>query len=430
MRWLLLISVTVLSISAIPFGVQGAQGSSMEIHGFLHFDERLNETLGLNITIRWTNISGENLSASDIRSTYGTDEWNQTHPALINIARDVFNSTLYIFKSHPVEESVIIYGLNSTGPLYLNISGNGEFNETERDPEFFANLAECGFSMKIALEERDNTRIDISVPHGWTVNGKEYMHWDGSAQDIEIRHEYTGSNHADVMMDIYRMDTSGMQQDIYMNITVNSTIYAVKPTEEMISKMPENLSLEMATISLLNHLIENSSISRKDICDRMNSTVDEMEDEMIRSLPNSTVDESAVMIKDDRVMVGIRAHAIAPIEAFESTAFLRWYASQRVSMSLAGLDGFMVNYTIVVPEGMRILSIDSDHRISLAHTTVDGRSAVKASITDGNSHRVVLGIGFIIDLDPLIPLIVVLILSLILWVIIWKYVPERRGRHG
>ncbi len=430
MRWLLLISVTVLSISAIPFSVQGAQGSSMEICGFLHFDERLNETLGLNITIRWTNISGENLSASEIRSTYGTDEWNRTRSALMGVGKDVFNSTLYMFESHPIEECVKIYGMNSTGSIYMNISGTGRLNASEKDPELFANLTECGFSLKIALDERDNTRIEISVPQGWTIDGKESMEWDGSAQRIEIHHAYHGSNHADVMMDIYRMDTSGMQQDIYMNITVNATIYAVIPTEEMRSSMSDNFSLSMATIGLLNYLVDNSSISQKDFDERLNSTIDEMEEEMIRSIPGSTGEQIRLENYNDTIVVGIRAHAIAPIEAFESTGFLRWYASQKISMDLAGLDGFVVNYTIIVPEGMRILSIDSDHRISVMYTSMDGRSAVKASVSDGNIHRVVLGIGFVIDIDPLIPLFIALILSFILWVLIWRYVPERGGKRG
>ncbi len=430
--------VLLAFMSVMPlFGVTngGEPPESVLISGSLNFHSPLSMEVRLNASAESLNVEGSNISAYDIRQIYetGGSDWYRLESSIVEVAKEMFNDTLWAMQARTNSSiSVKICGLDmAEGPLYLLMEGNGTLNISEEHEERFINLImESGAVLNITPEPREGVELVIYPPPGCVINGEGSYQWSGDSRMFSIKKaKGMRSNNADILMDIYRLDTSGMYQSVYMNLTIDATLYWIMVPGALRAKMPENLWMEKASIALVNYSLEQSYIDREDVESGENSAISELEERIVRWFPGAHNISHEIVYGYDFVRFTIRAEISAPVESFSSHSVLRWYASQRISIRLSGLSGYECNYTVAVPKGMKIMGIRSQPAVPIFYTTVEGRSAFRALVSQPGDYTVIVTIGFVIDIDPLVPLIVLVVIVGILWMLVRKYVPERRGKH-
>ena len=426
MRRLPALIVAVFALLSPPlYGAEEPQDMG-GLYGTLAFDENLNETLNLSMGFQWILLDGRNVSAQEIRDAYGTDGWNFLYSDIEKAGREIFNRTLWILESHGTHVEVSIGNIWGEGPLHLYMNGSGIMNYSSDDPELFASILDCGLNITLSPEP-ENISLNIIAPRGWKINGERSYMWDGESTEIRIEGPEPRKNRIDVLMDIYHMDTSGERQKLKMNLSVDASVYSV-PFNGNVS-LPEGLNISHPTIRLINLMVERSLLDEDELERRMDSYLDRMEERIVDRFPDVDVVERYMNNTGDSLKIRVSAMVSAPLDAFTNGAFLRWYASQRIVLQLSGMDASIVNYTVMIPEGMKILSMDHG-KIPVFYRDFGNRTGFIASVSDSGTYMVGISIGFVIDLNPLIPLFVGVAVAFILWALVTRYVPKRRGRHG
>lgn len=414
--------------------VMAEPAENFRITGELVFNGDMEECLSLNVSFDSLNISGIQIDAPHIRDSYrtGGETWDSMKNNISAEAERIFNRTLWAMHSHSVSSiSTSIDGLGQEGPLYLNISGKGRLNMSEDyDSEFLALIINSGGIFNIPVEAANGMNISISVLEGYLINDAKTYQWNGDDTVFEIKKAgELRKNTAEMVIDIYRIDTSGMEQNLYANLSIESNIYNIPIPDDMRNGLPDGVHISQASIELLNYSMEHALISSSDFNNYSEQMVSEIEDRMIREFPGVMNVSHSMEQKNSSILVSLNAQIKAPVEDFSSASFLRWYSSQKILIKLSGMEGFICNYTVIVPEGMKILGTSSSPHIPVFHTAVDGRSAFRAMITEDGEYSISVTLGVLIELDPLIPLISIAIITFILWFFVRKYLPERKGKH-
>ncbi len=433
MRYLVALAILMTPLLIAQNPVMAEPSGNYGISGEIAFDNDMSENVRLNISVESLSLDGTVLNSSDIRDIYRSDgeDWESVEKSIDCEAADMFNHTLWAVGSHPNSLlSVSIYGLNSEGALYLYVLGTGCLNISE-SAEFSELILASGGVLNIHAKAVDGANISISVPEGYLINNAKTYVWNGNSDVFAIKKSRgPRENTADIMMDIYRMDTSGMEQNLYMNLSIESEIYWIPIPDDLKKGLPAEVQISQASIALLNYSIEHALISYSDFERYGEQMLSEIEDRIVRIVPGVGEISHDFKIENSSLLVRIDAGIKAPVESFSASSFLRWYASQKISVKLAGMKGFICNYTVVVPEGMKILGASSSPKIPVFYMPVDGRSAFKAIVSEDGEYSVSVNVGILVDIDPLVPLIALSVLALIFWILVRKYVPERRKRHG
>ncbi len=436
MKHLVVLLVFLLVIPLLGVTTAWESPESVFISGSIDFDSVVSMAVELNATAESLSADGRNLSADYIRGIYasGGDDWKTLADSISKTGQKMFNSTLWSIRARANSRiSVGIYGLNlSGGPLYLSMTGKGVLNiSDEWEEEFLDLLMDSGAVINISAEPRENIELLIYPPPGCVINGESAYEWKGSADVFTVKKaKEMDINRAEILMDIYRLDTSGMYQNVFMNLSIDATLYWINIPSELRTKMPDNVWIKRASIALVDYSVEHSYLSEEDVKNGENSVINELEERIVRWFPGAHNISHEMVYGEGFVRFNILAEISAPVESFSSRSVLRWYASQKISIRLSGLDGFECNYTVAVPEGMKIMGISSRPAVPMFYTTLDGRSAFRALVSKPGEYTVSVTIGFLIDIDPLVPLIVLVVVSGILWMLVRKYVPERRGKRG
>lgn len=408
-----------------PLNVGGTEFGG-NIKGTLIFDENLGENLTLNITLEWILVNGKNLTSQDIRDLYGSDNWDGVKKAIEKTSAGIFNRTLEAMCSHPLSERSEII-IPESSPIYVEINGRGELNFTG-DGKILSLLKSSSFSMLLNLSAINGAEIEITVPEGWSVNGERSYIWKGDEESMKIEHTCSVKNRASAFLDIYRIDTSGVSQKLFMNISINATIYQI-PYPYSINSSSAEMEFNTVSVEMINYLMEKGMLDKRDVEERVDERVREIEERIVREFPGAgNISESQKILKKSAVIL-INASVTAPVENFESAAFLRWYSSQKIYLRLAGMEGFTINYTVIVPEGMKVMGIEHSG-VPVFYRNYQGREGFMATISSPGDHRIGVSVGFVIDLSPLIPLFIALGISFVLWILVRKYIPERRRKHG
>ena len=428
MRRLLALLVAVFAVLSL-YPVRAEEPQDMGgLYGTLAFDENLNETLNLTMEFQWIWLDGRNVSAQGIRDAYGTDKWDSMLPEIRRAGEEVFNRTLWNIESHGTAVDVSIGNIEGDGALYLYMNGSGSLNRSSEDPELFRAMLGCGLKLTMHLEPADIS-LKISVSDGWKINGRCSYLWEGEEVDVTLEGPEPEDNMVDVLMDIYHIDTSGEQQNLMMNLSVNATVYSVPISMMGNFSLPEGLNVSMPTIELINLMVERSILDRDYVHRKIETYMDEMNERIVRRFPGAENIQKDAEIGASILWINISAEVVSPVSDFSPGAFLRWYASQRMVLELSGMDSSTVNYTVVIPNGMKILSIE--HRDApVIYMDFGEREGFLVSIADAETHDISVDLGFVIDLDPLLPLFAVVLVVFILWLVVARYVPKRRGGHG
>ncbi len=422
-RFLPLLVLALLLTPAIP-AYADSGGQSME--GSIVFTDISHLYLAVNLSISYMNIDGNNWSADDIRAALESGNAD-VRAALDEKAHELFDRMLTSFGAKG-DMNTSVKDTDS-GSVIIAITGSAPLSE-EGCGDIYALMGESGAEFSITLDSLGmSASILILPPEGYLINGKSSHLWDGGSSLINLHSKRRlPENRMDILVDIYRIDTTGEKQQVHTNLTLESEIYGVPYTYDV--PLNGSISLEYASIPLIRGLISCGYHEEDEWNSTMDSILRDARELIMGEFPNITFSKSSWEETESAVSIHINASASIPVsEMLSASSLFRKVITQNMRLKLYATEGFVTNYTILIPEGMlldtvRISPLASYHRIF-----EDDRHGIFVEIDDGNTRNMNMEIGVLVDMDPLIPLIFAVIVVTGMWFIVLHTLPSRRRKR-
>ena len=424
MRWAIFLPLFFVLLTAVPYGGAAESVSGQAISGEIAFTDPAHFDANLTLSVEYAAIDGRNMSARDIRNLSGT-ELEEAESELEGLGRELFNNTEAIFGAEG--SASVSVDIGSSGPIRIDVLGNASMDEGIYDAALINLMADSGAVFHFNLSALNASSILIIPPPGFTANGEDSFLWDGSPAALDIaKSAEIGANRASALIDIYRIDTTGSDQEVHLRLSFSSAVHSIPYTADY-----GPVRIRTLTVPLINALIDRGMLDWSEVNQSLDSGVKSVENTLSGEFANTSFEKSSIRRGPEYIRISINGSASAPVsDVLQSSALLRRVLEERMSLKLYGIAGYDVNYTVLIPAGMILDSVEIEP--SVPHHTIysDGRYGFEAGIDDGLLHVAKVKIGIVVDMDPLIPLIVATALMIGFWAIFMRAVPGRRKRHG
>ncbi len=418
----ILLLVALLLLTAVPVH---AEGTGQSASGSIVFTDASHIVMDVDISVDYAIIDGRNVSADEIREALLSGD-SATEDALNGMADSFFNEMLDAIHAEGNLSTPILLG--DSGPVIDEMNGGASMANSSCKQQIYMLLGESGAVFVFDLPQSMPSSIEILPPAGYTINDRSSFIWDGSRQQISVSSDVKmKKNLTEVLIDIYRIDTTGSNQRIYLNISLSSRIYSITyPGDKPLNR---SIYLDKASIHLINAMIDCGYVDRSLWSSSIESTVQDAKELMMAEFQNITFSHSGWEDTGSEVRMEINASASMPVSALlGASALLRHVIYQDMNFNLYSTPGFITNYTILIPAGMLMGNVRISPCAENYHINEGGRQGVHVEIDDGKTRSITIEIGILVDLDPLTPLITAVIIVTIVWLIIMYLVPARRRR--
>ena len=423
MRWAILLPLFFILLTAVPSLGAAGSVSGQAVRGEIAFTDPMHFHMNLTLSVEYAAIDGRNMSARDIRNLSGS-ELGGAESELEGMGMDLLGSTENMFGA--AGDANVSVDIGDSGPIRIDILGNASIDAGAYD--ILANLtADSGAVFHFNLSALQGAEILISPPSGFTVNGENSLLWKGEPTSIDIKkNAEMKENTASVTIDIYRIDTTGSDQNVHLNISFRSFVYSVPYRADFGPIRIRNL-----TVPLLNALVSGGMLNESAVNESLHSESDAVKSTLSGEFENMRFEGSSIRRNSEYIGISMNGSASMPVsEVLQSSALLRRVLEESMSLNLYGMPGYHMNYTVIIPRGMILDRVAIEPTVPFHMIYSDGRYGFEAGIDDGLIHVAKVKIGIVVDMDPLIPLIVATIVMIGFWAIFMRAIPGRRKRHG
>jgi hypothetical protein len=415
--------ILILASSLIPVLPANADIPGQSVEGSIVFTDISDFRIDLNLSVDYMVIDGRNMSSDDMRILINSGG-SGVRDALNGRAQALFEEITGPFGANGSLDTEIKPG--DSGPILLVLKGSASITNSNCSADIYRLMAQSGAVFLFSLKDMGiQASIYISPPDGYSINDAQEFRWNGKPAEISISsNSPVREGSIDVFVDIYRIDTTGSNQNLHMNISLESEAYAVPYSGQFINR---SISLDHVSIPLALKLISCGYLEWEDWNSSIDMVMQDAREMMIAEFPNIIFSNENRTQYEDRIVMDLNATASIPVsQLLRAGALFRKVVSQTMTLRLYGTPGFQTTYRVIIPAGMMVSEVSISPSCPYRIISEGGRDGFEASIDDGRAHTGKISIDVLISLDPLIPLIMAVVLFTGMWVVVLYSIPPRR----
>lgn len=377
-----------------------------------------------------------------LNDTYGVTTDSRT----ADIEYDFFLDEESLETGNPPDEPVVF-----TGDISLRLKAGHFSLPSEADLEdIFYGVFKVGGKMKqnISFPCEAGHRVDyiLNSPDGLLFTEDQYLteeisvtidNLDGSQikkkeRDISLVHEdpvdiSQQKFSSDLVIDIFALKRSAKREYIELDVNLTGSFYSSEIPSYISSEMPEELELGYINSASIRLLYQNGF--HDDVDDFFESLEEELKVRLEKISDDPITDSIVLKGLDDDYDVSVMSSA-EPIRFYFNSSFentiseyeqgaeslkTKYLIEQSVSFTVGSFECCPVNYTLYIPDGLRLTEARTGQRQLDINIDNDGRYYVEDSIPQEDEYKLVLKIGTIVDIGSLIPFVIMIFILLIAW---------------
>lgn len=388
------------------------------------------------------NLNVGNISLEDIRKAYLAEISQSVEGYISSLFGNTYSftegwdeSSLHAKPEPPLDEPPIVY--------YINYTLRPWFGENV-DDELIIGLLNDGAVYRVEFRPfptKYPTIINITLPFGTlakdfplptngTINGRNYYTWEGWREVKMVisgafSNSYSNSKvNISVLIDMHTLTNEDGKEYLYTSINLSAFIYVLPIPKEL--RLPENFEMHFISADGIRLVIAKNVVNLTYINEVLNSTI-EIGKEKIAQLFNSLAfeleeienltweGEPTKMDCEPPIAIFLKANSKLDFGDYIKNYRQALALTYTYQLSLVGVEGFNITYTIVFPRNVEVVHVDC--RAPHEKIYVNAREGVLVYI--GNSSellKVMIRISFGIDFERLYPFLVLLGILIGIWI--------------
>ncbi len=289
-------------------------------------------------------------------------------------------------------------------------------------------------------EDGRQSNITIDIDNlGKSQTTKNYTLQVVHTDAVELK---TVEQNLDLKIDVYELKRDVDREYLSINTNLSLQIDSISIPSEFVSKLPDILFIDRINADFLRLLYESG------FEEEVNTYITEMEEE----IENKIDSVSDMRSKGDFSVIGLeRSYDIGcmdsqiPISVYHNASLQknisedevlnsfqiqrRYLIDEQFSVDLQSFPDRGLNYTIVLPEGLELITavIEEDELDIRVHE--DGRYYIQDELYPDESATIVLTVGTYIDLFSFLPFIMIMAILFFTWLGLESYPIKKKRKE-
>ncbi|MFO7990971.1 MAG: hypothetical protein R6U61_01595, partial [Thermoplasmata archaeon] len=278
----------------------------------------------------------------------------------------------------------------------------------------------------------------------WTFNNTGGSTAIRETETLSIKHKdpvrITGRDmEVNLLVDIFELDRTKDREYLKINENLTAELFHIPLPETLNYSLPVEFNIDYINSDFIRLLYQNGLDG---LIDDFRREIEEEINKRISDFSDTVVDgELELMGLDEGYKIGDMT-SNSPIRLQHNSSFeytlseydkpsslkTRYTFSENIKMPINGFENWPLNYTIKIPEGLRLMSAKAGEDTLTPKKDNLGRYYIEDSIEPSESYDLNIEIGTVVDISTLFPFLTLIFILFLVWLGLNVYPIKKRRK--